>query len=868
MAPGRKRRTSPKRSTAARSPRAEVDHLIKSGKLKDAVKQAKLCHRDQPTPEHHQLLERTYLLRAQQLLDGGMSSSAQEVAHHLISFGVTDPSLSVPAAELLIAVGMTDQALALHRQFGEDPSAADHLQRRAADQAVLHPDHASRSPDEVREGAARIHQALDAVQSGDGETARSLLKEVARSSPFGEWKRFALGLIAFHERDAAQTAAAWDRLAPDRAPSRIASRLRLLETPDASAPFCPELEAVERQTLGAAVLQPLRTIAAMIAENRWPEALRAIVAIRPKLLAIDPTLGQRLTRLLYDPAIQSISRLGYQDGMRAIQEVTRSLEPLPIDPRWNRFHALLWEGPQGSLEDAEPYWRKYLKDLDTSSAIRDDERPMARAIILRHLGLVFADEADALIQESLDGSIQIGPSAFRARNKAVTLLEEALKTCPTYRQGYQSLINLYQVWEQPEKAADVCRRLLDRFPDDFDTLLDLASYYQDRDDPSLALDYARQARTVRPLDARASHLEWAAHVSLARQLALRRRFDDARRAFETAASLSPEDTRSPHFLARRAVLELKAGCQEQANALIDEGRSLLAEPAPLWLAILIEARRYRLTKPKREPFEALWAEALARKPRSETAGALATLMNPFLVGEIRYTGRETHLRQIITYLKRTTRLSYREDDLTAVCALVGHVSGDRKLFETLARKGERLFPDAPQFPTFLGTREMEKGPFRCNPTKARNWLQKALTLAEARAATDPRAATLIPKLHGFLDTLNRLFSGPLGMFASFLDAPGSPGSAASPPDSASFPPQVQAILDAIGLSGIEPEDLFDPDDDDLDDDEDDDFGELFTDLPGPAPPSPPPSPPGPRSQRSPLAPRKSKKTKPSKKKKR
>ncbi|MEW4568912.1 hypothetical protein AB1L88_13690 [Tautonia sp. JC769] len=865
MAPGGKRKTSPKQSDGDRTPRAEVDRLIDAGKLKDAVKRAKICHRDQPTAEHHRLLERAYLLRARQLVEGGMPSAAQEVAHHLITFGVTDPALAVPAAELLVAVGLADQALALHRRFGEDPDGADHLRRRVADQAILHPERASGAPAEVREGAARILEALAAVQSGDAEAARSLLKDVPRSSPFGEWKRFTLGLIAFHQRDDTQVAAAWDRLDTARAPSRIASALRLLDTADANAPIPPALEGIERHTLGAAVIQPLRSIAAMIAEDRWPEALRAIHAIRPGLRAIDPTLGQRLTSVLYDPAIKSISRLGYQDAMQATREVTRSLEPLAIDPRWNRFHALLWEGPQGSLEDAEPYWRKYLKDLDTSAAIREDERPMARAIVLRHLGLVFADEADDLAHEGLDGVIHVGPSGTRARKKAVAFLEEALKACPAYRQGFESLITLHRGWEQPEEAAAVSRRLLDAFPDDFDTLLDLASHYQDRDDPSLALDYARQARALRPLDARAANLEWAAHVSLARHHALKRRFEDARRAFEAATALRPEDARSTHFLARRIVLELKAGCEEQANALIDEARSLLVEPAPLWLAILIEARRYRLTKPRREPFEALWSEATAGKTRGETAGALASLMNSFLVTDIRYTGRDTHIRQVAAYLKRTTRLKYREEDLTAVCAFVGHVPGDRKLFEALARKGERLFPDAPQFPTFLGTWEMEKGPFRCNPTKARNWLQKALTLAEARAATDPRAATLIPKLHGFLDDLDRLSSGPLGMFGPFFGGPGTPDTAGPPPDPAGFPPEAQAILDLFERSGMRPEDLFALDDEDFEDelfgdgDEDDDFGELFTDDPGPALPAPPP--PGHRPRRSPLDARKPKKKK-------
>ena len=82
-----------------------------------------------------------------------------------------------------------------------------------------------------------------------------------------------------------------------------------------------------------------------------------------------------------------------------------------------------------------------------------------------------------------------------------------------------------------------------------------------------------------------------------------------------------------HFLARRVAIELKAGRGDAAEALIAEAQSLVVEPAPLWLALLIEARRYKLPKPKREPFEARWAEALTAKRRAETAAALADLLS-------------------------------------------------------------------------------------------------------------------------------------------------------------------------------------------------------------------------------------------------
>ena len=75
--------------TTAVSIRAEVEKLIQKERFKDAVKQAKLCFKEENTPENHQLLERAYFLRARQLLQLRLPDSAIEVAEHLLEFGLT-----------------------------------------------------------------------------------------------------------------------------------------------------------------------------------------------------------------------------------------------------------------------------------------------------------------------------------------------------------------------------------------------------------------------------------------------------------------------------------------------------------------------------------------------------------------------------------------------------------------------------------------------------------------------------------------------------------------------------------------------------------------------------------------------------------
>src|SRR3954464_5588519 len=112
----------------------EVERLMAKDRLKDAVKQAKLCYKEEGTPENHRLLERAYFLRADQLRKAAMPTAAQEVAQHLLDFGITDAALVEDAAGLLMALGMAKDALRLQAKI-DSPEVRERLERQAADQA-------------------------------------------------------------------------------------------------------------------------------------------------------------------------------------------------------------------------------------------------------------------------------------------------------------------------------------------------------------------------------------------------------------------------------------------------------------------------------------------------------------------------------------------------------------------------------------------------------------------------------------------------------------------------------------------------------------------------------------------------------------
>ena len=215
-------------ATSGNALRDEAERLIAKGRLKDAVKQAKLAYKEKGDEENHRLLERAYFLRARQLKQDRLPESGGEVAHHLLEFGITDPKLMEEAVGLLIDLGMAREAMALQERLGVSTGSRELLLRRAADQAVLHPELAKGLPAEIVPGAAQVRSALTAVERGDEEGAFAALREVARGSPFADWRLFVRGLAAYERGEVEEAKGAWERLDPERAAARIARSLQRL----------------------------------------------------------------------------------------------------------------------------------------------------------------------------------------------------------------------------------------------------------------------------------------------------------------------------------------------------------------------------------------------------------------------------------------------------------------------------------------------------------------------------------------------------------------------------------------------------------------------------------------------------------------
>jgi tetratricopeptide (TPR) repeat protein len=809
----------PATNTADSGPQREVERLIARGRIKEAFKQAKLCFRQQESAENRRLVERTYLLRIEELVRGGMLDPAAEVARHCLEFGVTDVAILESLVLLLPRVGMSRQAAALSGRI-DSPEARAGLSLKIADQAVLHPRESAAAAPDVRDGAERIRAALRALHQSQEEEAFEFLKEIPRNSPWADWRYFVRGLAAFYRRDQDQAVENWGRLDPERAASRIAAvLLRMQDAPHSKdgRPNQPknsaDLSLLEVAVYGEPLLGRLAELRGLLDPPAgisidWQKVCQLLATLRPSLVRVDIRLAQRLTEVLLDPLIEEAIHQPLEPARLLIRKFTSAAEPLPFDPRWNRLWAILWERSECGLDSAVNYWQEYARDIERLDAIDPAEKRRLQAVVWRRIGELRVEELDAEFPDFLGGAGD-RPAPQRGEAAAIQAFEQSLRLDPAQRRTYERLLELYEQREQSDAAVDVARRCLQAFPDDMEALRLLIEHHRRRDEPVEMLRHVEQARTAQRLDPRLVSDEYWARIALARQLAIGGQFDSAVAEFSRADELYPEQAHGYRMLARRAALAQKSGQTDLAEDLIRQARGKLGEPAVLWLALSIESVRYELPQRLKRQYEDALRGALAKKATSQTAGQMAEILLAYSVSKITYAGHTRHIQDAVAYFSRTTRIKYFETDLRSVCMfLLNLESGSHEdLLDSLVKKGQRLFPKSPAFYFLAVEREMKKGPFECDLYLAKRQAQKALKLVEG--STDPAEQEMAAEVKRYLLKLDDM----LGMMSKLPPLGGrGPGSKMNlnPLD---LLKQLMAQFGGMGADDEEdPEERFDHDD--------------------------------------------------------
>jgi hypothetical protein len=765
-----------------------VERLLEKRQYKDALKQAKVGFRQDGCPDNRRLLERASYQRAAELADRGMLAEAKETAQGLLELGVTDLSVVENLVLLLPRIGLAERADALRARL-DSPEIQAGLSVKLADLAVLKPEAASACPPEMREMAQRVRSALAALEAGNQTQALELLQEIPRGSPLADWRYFVRGLAAFERSEAEPAAANWERLNPARPAHSIARVLRRMSAPSRSLISSQDLSLLEAAAFGDPVLDRLARLGTAVEESDWKQALRLFGPLRTALGRIDVRLAQQLTEALLEPVWREATSQRLDLGRALIDNFVAAAEPLPLDPRWNRFWALVWQSGGDPAQAAE-YWERYLEDIDGVAAALGAEPRRLKAMVWRHLGELWATEAE----DDEDGSpddffmpryeLKDPAETAKYRRRALAALRKSLDLDPAQRATHEALREACLDWQQPEAAAEAARGLLAAFPDDLPTLEFLIEYHRQRDEPAEMLRHVQQARAIKPLDEVLASQQRLAHTALARHHALAGRWKEGREEFARAESIS-DGTPAYWLLARKAVFELKAQQSAPGEDFLRQAAAEAPETLSLALILSIEAARYQLPDELMARFEDDWDDALPKKVTSASAGNVAEILTGYLASEVVYPGRQGHVDDAVAYLARSTRTKFQEEHLEHVCTFFHTLRGakdaeeltedTRKLAEKLTRRGLKLFPKSPLFLQLGAAVEMDKGALAADLRQARKLLEKALPLAQAPGSRHARLVPVIQRQLSVLRDIGEAMSQlPFGRFSGRSFSPPSP----------------------------------------------------------------------------------------------
>jgi len=706
----------------------QAERALAKRDFREALKHAKVCYRQQPSDEHHRFLQRASLARADELLRAGMRDECRMVLESLLDLGVTEPSVERELPRLQVAVGLFTRGPAGRGATESEPDPQ--LLASAADHAVVRPDQPPAPFPGIREGANQVRAALKALEGGDEAAAVARLKDVGRSSPFADWKLFVRGLAAYYREDASQMRANWDRLDLARFAARIAAPLRALAEPGSidrnERQVKRGLGKIATEVLGGPILTDLYDLRKHFVAGRWKNVMGCLRRCHAALRQLDPHLLERIVVVVYETIVR-------KGSPSLIAQLASVADPLPIDPRWNRARAMLSECTgDDDPEETEEHWLRYLDDLAEMECLTPAERTLAQALVWDRMGRLCVAGYHAV------------PAPFRAfddsmdelRGRAVECFDHCLGLAPDLLPAYEALAAAQIAWQQPDEAADTYGRLLEQVPENLDALLFLAQHHVRRDELLQARDYALRALRLKPANKSIIELACAVHVGCARHYALRKEWDKGRAEFAAADELQPFNQDAYHLLARKALFELKARNFELGESLVDRAQGRTADPTPALLALTIESIRYDLSRTVRRSFERRWKAALKKRCRSETAGLMCMNMAAYLRVGVDYPGWPAHVKQLLAYVRRCSRVKWQPDDLRHVCDFVDaatdreEFADDFALLEKLVRKGVRKFPDDPWLQWRAGEVEMDKGPMAADRRYAHRCFEKAAELAE------------------------------------------------------------------------------------------------------------------------------------------
>ena len=363
---------------------ARVDRAMAEGRFQQALELTKQIYKDQPSPEHRELLHKVYLGRARQLRQQGATRDALTVLFAARQPPGLTPEWKRQIAEEMAACGDAPGALRLASEaVGGEPDPK--LLGQVVDAAVQQ-QQGGRGllPESLRADFDRVLTAFGHLEAGRDEALREVLQPISLRSPILEWKLAIRGLQAYYQQNDARAVENWQRLDHDRLPARLIApfRFSIDKSYQAAQPAATQrtLQQAMARIEGKGIPQMLRDLRASMAKgSSMVEAFRKAEPVAAALRLEAPQLLPRLASCLY----WSILTHGQPEDVPRYQRIFGSP---PDDPGLHRLQALGWERA-GVLDQAHRHWQLFEKEVDShSEAWPGEQARRVRTLVWHHMG--------------------------------------------------------------------------------------------------------------------------------------------------------------------------------------------------------------------------------------------------------------------------------------------------------------------------------------------------------------------------------------------------------------------------------------------------------------------------------------------------
>ncbi len=435
--------------------------------------------------------------------------------------------------------------------------------------------------DELKLECASVMEALDLACEGDFSQANDRLKNIARSSPYADWRLFIRGLCSFYSSDFEAARQAWQRLDATRRPARIAATL---------------LSAELNEPLGQ-IASPKRMIEsakALLHRTSVIAAAKQIVAVKHRDPNVKFTMSQVAMLTHFRDDFRKIDKdfvanfsqacvylACAQDTPDSFMLLKKSVPGPPHDPSWNlqqfQFMQSFDDVVEELRETVDAYAAADLAKIPHMS-------PILKKAVLSCLLLALARYEFQSVQDSaFPFSFSYEPPDFKSIEKQ---LQTAVKSYATNREAHELLIRILekqltarritkaQSTAIEKRLISAKEALVAAFPNDIETSLFLVDHYFDEDEIDKANKLVSKLSSLR-LDApMAKALPWKVKLREAMSLSRTKAgLPAVRQALDAAESVWPTWLSRDWLGFLRAALELRTGNEAQFETLNQAARA-------------------------------------------------------------------------------------------------------------------------------------------------------------------------------------------------------------------------------------------------------------------------------------------------------